>query len=317
MSSTLDIVLVNWNAGGMLRECLESLVECDRTGFELQRVVVVDNASSDTSLQNLANLNLPLVTIVNAANLGFAVACNQGASQSKSDFLLFLNPDTRLFKDSLWKSLRFLQDPMNAEIGVLGIQMKDVEGRVWRTCSNLPTAAGFLSAIVGLNRFFPKTFKTHLMLEWDHADSRNVDHVMGAFYLVRRALFRRLGGFDERYFVYLEDVDFSLRVKQDGAMVYYYAGATAYHKGGGVSGQAKSDRLFYSLRSRIQYSYKHFGRFAATLVCLGTLCFEPFTRIVLAMSRLSWGTIGETISAYYRLWISLPSLLTNNRWVND
>jgi len=310
---SLDVVVVNWNAGRQLRECLESIAECDKSTFELQRVVVVDNASTDNSVSNLESLQLPLLIIRNRENRGFAAACNQGAADHRSDHLLFLNPDTRLFQDTLERSMQFFDEPGNSKVGVLGIQMRNGSAGIWRTCSTFPTPASFLSAMLGLDRLFPHTFKSHLMVDWDHAESREVDHVMGCYYLVRASLFRQLAGFDERFFVYLEDVDFSLRARNAGAQVYFYAGATAFHQGGGVSAQVKSLRLFYALRSRIQYSIKHFNRAGAIIVTVGTLIVEPITRIILSVGKLSPRTALETLGAYFRLWISVPSFATG-RW---
>ena len=274
-------------------------------------MVVVDNASMDESLQGLENIKIPLVVLHNPVNRGFGAASNLGAAESKSNYLLFLNPDTRLYENSLSKCLEFLTDSKNTDIGVLGIQMLDEKGRIWRTCSCFPTAHTFLTAVFGLDRMFPETFKNHLMVDWDHAASRKVDHVMGSFYMVRSVLFEGLGGFDERFFVYLEDLDFSLRARQAGSDVYYYAGVSAYHRGGGVSEKVRATRLFYALRSRILYSYKHFDWVGATVVCLTTLCVEPFTRIVLAVLKLSARTIVETIVAYVRLWGNTPSMMTS------
>jgi len=105
----LDIVIVNWNSGEQLKSCLESIVKTDKTGFELNKVVVVDNASSDNSLFGLEEIDLPLKIIRNSTNRGFAAACNQGAKESDADYLLFLNPDTVLFKDSLSKPIAFME----------------------------------------------------------------------------------------------------------------------------------------------------------------------------------------------------------------
>lgn len=110
---------------------------------------------------------------------------------------------------------------------------------------------------------FPRKFPSHFMQDFDHCSSREVDHVIGAFFLVRRSVFEQLKGFDERYFVYLEDLDFSLRARKAGWKTYYLADATAYHKGGGTSEQVKAHRLFYSLRSRMIYGFRHFNLSAA------------------------------------------------------
>src|SRR5207245_5442374 len=136
-----------------------------------------------------------------------------------------------------------------------------------RTCARFPTPRRFLSSILGLDRALPAMFPPHFMVEWNHEESQEVDQVMGAFFLVRRSVFEALGGFDERFFVYFEEVDFSLRARKLGWRTFYLSVAQAYHLGSGlVTKPAQAARLFYSLRSRILYAYKHFNGLAATFV---------------------------------------------------
>src|SRR5271156_1399355 len=101
MLPSLDIIIVNWNAGSQLQQCLDSIRTANFDGFELLRVVVVDNASSDGSADHLPPGNVPLSVIRNTTNRGFAAACNQGAMDSSASYLLFLNPDIVLASDSL------------------------------------------------------------------------------------------------------------------------------------------------------------------------------------------------------------------------
>jgi N-acetylglucosaminyl-diphospho-decaprenol L-rhamnosyltransferase len=121
---SLDIVVVNWNAGHQLRACIESVLNVDKRAFQLKRVVVVDNASIDGSVEELETLqqNIPLIVIQNPKNYGFAVASNQGAKDSTADYLLLLNPDTRLFKESLNTPIEFMEKLENKEVGIVGIQ---------------------------------------------------------------------------------------------------------------------------------------------------------------------------------------------------
>jgi len=151
------------------------------------------------------------------------------------------------------------------------------------------------------------------MVDWDHKTNRVVDHVMGAFYLVRRDLFERLGGFDERFFVYLEDLDFSLRAKQAGFDSFYLAEAQVFHRGGGVTHQIKATSLCYALTSRILYGYKHFDRAVATLLTLGTLVLEPISRLAFAAMRRSPAQAADTIKAYGLLWRVLTRRVTGRR----
>lgn len=310
----LDIIIVNWNAGKQLYECLKSIEAVHRDRFKLNRVVVVDNASTDGSDDYPNDMDLPVVVIRNAQNRGFAAACNQGAKGSISDYLLFLNLDTRLFEDSLIKPLVFMEQPENQKIGITGIQLVDEDSGVARTCARFPTPGMFFSKMFGLDRLFPRVFPSHNMAEWDHMNSRRVDQIMGAFFLVRRFLFETVGGFDERFFVYFEEVDFSLRARQADWRSFYFANAQAYHKGGGISEQVKATRLLYSLRSRIQYGYKHFVFASATLLMLGAVLIEPFTRIMWAFVRWRFSEIAETLAAYRKLTRSLPGILREAIW---
>src|SRR5437588_561189 len=108
---SVDVVIVNWNAGGQLRSCLESIATARHKSYELQHVIVVDNASSDGSADRLHFPGIPLVLIRNDQNRGFAAACNQGIRRSTAEFVLLLNPDACLFEDSLSKCLRFFSCP--------------------------------------------------------------------------------------------------------------------------------------------------------------------------------------------------------------
>lgn len=302
----IDIIIVNWNSGKQLYECLQSIGTATKDGSNLGNIIVVDNASVDGSADELQNFNLPLTIIRNNINRGFAAACNQGASESKADYLLFLNPDAQLFENSLSVPIAFMERPENRHIGIVGIQLVDEEGRISRTCARFPTSRQFFAKMLGLDHLFPHVFSSYFMVEWDHKDSREVDHVIGAFFLVRRNLFEVLGGFDERFFMYFEDLDFSLRARQLGYSSFYLTEAQAYHKGGGTSEQIKARRLFYSLRSRIIYGYKHFSWIAATMLMLGTIIVEPLSRIVLGIAHRSGSEIVETCRAYRMLWGSMP-----------
>jgi GT2 family glycosyltransferase len=160
--------------------------------------------------------------------------------------------------------------------------------------------------MIGLEYLPRIAWKPHFMLDWDHRTTRRVDHVMGAFFFVRNTLFRQLGGFDERFFVYLEDLDFSLRAKDAGFYTFYLASASAHHAGAGSTGQIKATSLYYALASRILYVNKHFGRVVATALTLGTLFLEPVSRLAIAIARRSPSQIRDTIRAYTLLWRALP-----------
>lgn len=300
----IDIIIVNWNSGAQL---LASVLSISQYSSNIvQKTIVVDNGSTDSSdacIENLPNVEL----IRTGFNLGFGKACNLGARGAKSEYLLFLNPDAALHSDSLLRALAFMQDSVNANVGICGVQLLDELGHLSRSCSRFPSVAGFVTHALGIDRFFPHF--GHAMTEWDHAQTREVDQVIGAFFLVRRAVFEAMGGFDERFFVYFEEVDFSRRARNAGWRSVYLADAQAFHAGGGTTNQIKARRLFYSLRSRLLYVFKHFSLHGAVLVMFTTLLMEPLSRSALAVLRRSWSGLKETWTAYGMLWRWLPQWL--------
>jgi N-acetylglucosaminyl-diphospho-decaprenol L-rhamnosyltransferase len=312
-SLSLDIVLVNWNSGVFLGRCIASIREARGDSFSLGRVVVIDNASSDGSADGQEADGSHLQMIRNGENRGFAAACNQGAQGSGADYLLFLNPDVELFENSLRVPVEFLEAPENRQVGICGVQLVSGDGQVSRSCSRFPRLGNYLCQISGLERLSPARFPGPRMAEWDHRTSQRVDQVMGAFFLVRRSLFESLGGFDERFFVYFEDVDFALRALRQGWESYYLATAQAQHSGAGCTSQAKALRLFYSLRSRTLYARKHFSWAAATALLLCTVVLEPFSRLVLAIGRGSGQDVSDMIRGYALFWRTLPGFLKGAR----
>jgi hypothetical protein len=294
-TGTLSIVVVNWNTGTMLRECLASIGSARLpSGWRLERVVVVDNASEDGSSDDLPDVGGVIEVVRNPANRGFAAACNQGAARCRSTLLLFLNPDTRLFDNSLAAPVSCLVSPAHAMVGIAGIQLLDERGEVARSCSRFPRGLHFLSQALGLNRHWPRL--SQAMLEWDHLETREVDQVIGAFFMIRRSLFVALNGFDERFFVYFEEVDLCRRARAAGWRSLFVAQAQAFHLGGGSSRGVLDRRLMYSLRSRLLYARKHFGRSETVVTYGATLLVEPFARTLHALLR---GRPGE-VSAVWR-----------------
>ena len=300
--SHISIITVNWNAGPQLAKLIES-IEKYHHGL-VSSVIVVDNASTDDSLcrvENLQGLCLKPRIVRNSENCGFGKACNMGARLAGGDYLLFLNPDAELYSETLPRALAYMQDPLNAKVGICGVQLLDEAGEVSRSCARFPSPLGLVLHAIGVDRIAPGL--GHFMAEWDHAQTRVVDQVIGAFFLVRRDLFDLLGGFDERFFVYFEEVDFAFRAQQAGWRSVYLADVTAFHAGGGTSNQVKARRLFYVLRSRLLYANKHFSVVGALVVTLATLLLEPLSRSVLATFRLSWTGLKETWAAYRLLYL--------------
>lgn len=299
-ATTVDIVIVNWNTADYLRECLTSIAGANGHGVTVTRVTVVDNASWDQSTSGLDDLGLPLQLIQNEHNIGFAAACNQGAAGSSSDYLLFLNPDTRLFPDTLAAVTDFMESERAHGIGICGVQIVDPDGGPEISCARFPTLRVLFGKMTGLYVPLPRLFPSHHLSAAETRQSTVVDQVIGAFFFVRRDLFRQLGGFDPRFFLYFEEVDFALRARRHGLRSFFLKEASVVHTGNVSSSQVQAMRLYHSLRSRLLFARRHWPRWHVRLLVALTLTVEPAARLANAGLRRRWSDI-RSLSAYGRL----------------
>jgi GT2 family glycosyltransferase len=169
-----------------------------------------------------------------------------------------------------------------------------------------------LARMLALDAIVPGLVPSHFMTDWDHKTSREVDQVMGAFFLVRGSVFRALSGFDERFFVFYEDVDFSLRARRQGFSSFYLSDARAYHREGGSTRAIPGARLLYAWQSRVGYVNKHFGLAWSILVGVATLALELPARLLRASFRKSLADARATMWATTRYAASLPSYWKGN-----
>ena len=308
VTASIDVVIVNWNSGSLLRECVGSLVAADPTGA-LLNVIVVDNASTDSSADGLPAEASWTPTISNLENRGFAAACNQGAAAGTSRYVLFLNPDTRVEQAALNRVLAFMDASANQQVGIAGIQLLDAAGAVARSCSRHPTPARMIGALFFLDRLLPGLLRPHLMREWDHGNSRDVEQIIGAFYFVRRELFQLLGGFDEQFFVYYEEVDFARRAEQRGYRTHYLSDVRAFHMGGGTTNVVRALRLFLVTQSRVLYAFKHFPWPIAAVHACGALTVEPLLRSLYFALLRDTQSMKESLLAARLLWRGAFSLM--------
>jgi GT2 family glycosyltransferase len=276
---TLDIVIVNWNTGDCLRMCLESVA--GSVGARLGRVVVVDNASTDDSATRLPALD-GLVLEVNRHNRGFAAACNQGARQASAPYVLFLNPDTVLQPDTLRAATDCLDSAASA-FGICGGVLEQPDGTPGVSASRFPSLANVVTSTLGLHRVLGRRARPRHLSATELQRSGPVDQVIGAFFLVRRALFEQLGGFDERFFVYYEEVDFCRRAAAVGKPAYLCTDVRLTHVGNVSARQSGGRSLFYSLRSRTRYAAKHWPRSHLAVLMIFTVLIELPARIVRAL----------------------------------
>jgi N-acetylglucosaminyl-diphospho-decaprenol L-rhamnosyltransferase len=299
----VDIVLVNWNSGNFLRKCLDSVFSTNNLQI-IHRIFIIDNNSADGSAGDLP-ASEKIVVVQNTENLGFSKACNQGFRLCTAAFVLLLNPDTMLFESTLSDCANFLQQ--NEDVDILGCSLLDDDGKISKSCSRFPTPLTLFYDATGLSKISPRLFKpATVMTDWDHSESRPVDQVMGAFMFMRTGIFQKNGYFDERFFVYYEELDFSKRLAEIGGKSYYHSGIKAIHSGEGTTTGVKAFRLFLNLKSRLQYAKKHFSYGGYVLVCIGTFVPEPFLRMLQLIIKGNVRDAGNVIKGYWLLIRSLP-----------
>jgi N-acetylglucosaminyl-diphospho-decaprenol L-rhamnosyltransferase len=250
--SDIGIVIVTYNSKREIGACLDAALG---TGAD---VVVVDNASEDGTGCEVARRGVRL--IANASNRGFAAAVNQGFCALNSPYVLLLNPDAAI-AGSL-EPLREACDLPGA--AAAGGRLVDAGGRsqIGFMVRSLPTPAALILEALLLNRVWPNNpvNRRYRGLELDYSSRCAVEQPAGAFLMVRREVWRELGGFDERFFpLWFEDVDFCKRAADRGYRVYFVPEAVAVHTGGhSISRIAVEMRRFYWYRSLLRYAAKHF-----------------------------------------------------------
>jgi GT2 family glycosyltransferase len=268
----ISVVIVNYRVPHLLGECLLSLRDCATDGAV--EVIVVDNNSGDTS-QAMVEREFPEVAWVGLkSNLGFGKACNVGARRAVGRFLLLLNPDTVVSKDTLSTCVAFMQ--AHPQAGIMGPRILNPNGSLQVSCRrSFPTPLVAFYRLSGLSRLFPKSrrFGQYNLTYMDPDQSAPVDAVSGSFMFMPRALFAELGGFDEQFFMYGEDLDLCRQVHDRGFEVWYHPATQIVHFKGKSSAKRaiRSRAAFYEamlLFSR-KYRHTHEAFLPAWLVAIG------------------------------------------------
>jgi N-acetylglucosaminyl-diphospho-decaprenol L-rhamnosyltransferase len=253
----VSVLIVNWNAGPVLENCLRSLpAALGSLAFEIW---VVDNASSDGSAERLRQRFPDVKLLVNTVNAGFAAANNQAASRAQGRYFLLLNPDTLPPAGSLEALWRFAES--NPRIGVLGPRLRHGDGSWQRSCWR-----GFpgLGMAVSDALYLWKIPRLPLarQSEFDPAQlsaPMEVDHLLGACLLIRGETWEQVGGLDERFFLFLEETDWCYRAQRAGWHVVYDPLVSVTHLGEHSVNQNPQRNLPQFYRSYIQFYRKHFS----------------------------------------------------------
>lgn len=278
----LSIIIVNWNVAPLLAACLDSLHACmPDVSYE---VVVVDNASSDGSVEMLRERFAGVRLIANTDNVGFAGAVNQGVRASGGRFLWLLNPDTELTEDS-YTTLRAALD-LDPQAGIAGPRLVDTHGiAAMGAGGRFPGMRSILNTALFAHRLLPRTRAAQgLWLSFDERAPRRIDWVSGAAMLMRRETFDSLDGFDERFFLLCEDIDFCRRALDRGWHTRYIPQTTVIHHEGRSIEQQDDELLSKRQASLRAYLEKRSGATRADLLML-PLKASYLVRLAIAHAR--------------------------------
>ncbi|MEK6565629.1 MAG: glycosyltransferase [Bacteroidota bacterium] len=307
-SLQLSIIIVNYNVRDFLHHALISLRKATK-GIRSE-IVVVDNASDDGSTEMLRR-RFPNVTLIaSKQNLGFARANNLALKRARGAFLLLINPDTVVQEDTLRAMLEFFKN--TPEAGLAGCKILNPDGTFQLACRrSFPTPWVAFTKIFGLSKLFPRSswFGKYNLTYLSPEETYEVDAVSGSFMMLRKEVFEKVGGLDEEFFMYGEDIDWCYRIQQSGWKIYYAPLTQIIHYKGESTRRSSLDEIqtFYDAMHR--FVKKHFGRSSflrivlragIMLTLLGALVKSLLNPVRLAVVDFLLVDISLVIAEYFR-----------------
>jgi N-acetylglucosaminyl-diphospho-decaprenol L-rhamnosyltransferase len=263
----LSIIIVNWNTLPLLRICLASIFDASLCGLTME-VIVVDNGSSDGSV-DMVKREFPSVQLVtNTTNIGFAWAANQGIRWSAGDFVLLLNSDIIVEKQTLSALMEFMK--VHKDAGMCGARLMRSDGSVQPYLFGSDPTLSYL-----IRRGLKRLFLRKALHDWETKDIMEVDWVSGACLIARREALSAVGLLDENIFMYFEDTDLCLRARLFGWKVYYNPTATVIHLGGQSSNDKERRKVYFE--SLLYFYKKHY---ILSYFVLNSMLF-PYRRLCL------------------------------------
>ena len=252
----LSIIIVNYHHSHILDNCLESVYRTiEKIQFE---VILVDNSSKDDGLEPILKRYTKIRFINNSKNVGFARANNQGAKIASGYFLLLLNPDTPMIEDAVESMLDYIRS--DSSIGILGPKVLNPDQTTQFSCRKFPTVwSGLFNRYSLTTRLFPNNrySRDYLMLDYDHNSIRSVNWVSGCCMMMSESTLKKASGFDENYFLFIEDVDLCQVIKKQGLRVVYFPNAKIFHKISSSNARSTSRVIIKRHQGMIYYNQKY------------------------------------------------------------
>jgi GT2 family glycosyltransferase len=268
----LSIVIINFNTRALTEQTIRSVFDSTkRISFE---IILVDNSTKQEE-KMLPQEDERIILLSDVENKGFGNGCNLGAQQAHGDYVLFLNSDTIVHEEALDRCVEYMRD--HPDVGGLGIHTLLKDGTLDHGCKRgFPTPMASLYYFTGMDRRHPesKKYGAYRQTFLDENETNDTDCVSGAFLMMPKKVLEQLGGFDERFFMYGEDVDLCYRVKEAGYRIVYFAEASMTHLKGSSGLHTKSKTVIYHFYHAMTLFYdKHYKKkypfFVTWIVHLG------------------------------------------------
>ncbi len=250
----LSVVILNWNSLNYIEPCLQSVREAIPLGVETE-IIIIDNGSTDGSVQHIKNRHTDVKLIENNRNKGVAPARNQGFIITEGKYILLLDIDTIVRNNAIEVLIQTMQS--NDRIGLCGPRLVGTEAKLQFSCRNFP------SVLSKVYRQFPDNLQNYLLKEeelrcWDHSSQREVGYVIGACQLIRKDALQKVGLLDSRMFYGVEEIDFCLRLWKNGWKVVYNPKSVVVHHEQRLSRKWGLSRLqIEHVKSLVLYFLKH------------------------------------------------------------
>jgi GT2 family glycosyltransferase len=292
---TISIIIVSWNAREHLGACLESIRAS--APCRLAEIIVVDNASTDGSA-DWVEQHAPEATLIRAgANIGFASANNLAMRKASGSLFALVNSDARVHPGCLEILADHLEQ--HADAGMAGPRVTGGDGLLQRSCRRFPGVWNTLCRALAFDRALGGRgiFAGYEVPPERHRQLHNAEVLSGCFLLVRRAAVEQVGGLDERFFFYGEDIDWCRRFRDAGWKLAYVPAATATHFGGGSTSKAPLRYSVEILRATLLYWRKHHGRLGKA-ICHGLLIVHHGVRLLLRAGLNALGLLRSSQSRY-------------------
>jgi len=283
----ISIIVVNYNTKDLLIDCVRSIYASLRANRLKAEIIVVDNASSDASVEVVKNEFSGVRVIENNENHGFARANNQGIMVAKGRYVLLLNSDTIVLNDCLSKVLEFADDTPSA--GIVGCKVLNPDHSLQFSCFHQPnflTELVFFTKTIIKNFWDPITYFKY-MKYWKHNSVKEVAWLSGCFLLIRRNVFDLVGLLEEAYFMYKEDVEFCYRIrKKTNLKIFYYPYASIIHLKGASSDWDNHSLIKNGYVNTLMFFQRYYG--SAYMVIFDSLCktiwvFEKFVFFIFSL----------------------------------